>query len=118
MLKLTNAIFVNDFVAALNKLVDEPLPVAESYKLVKLIRQLEEKNVVFDTARKKLLDKYGKSGDDNKYKINKGSEEEFSEQYNELVAIEEEYDYEKISLPDDVKITTKDLLMLEELIDA
>ena len=118
MLKLTNAIFVNNFVAALNKLIDEPLPVAKSYKLVKLVRQLEEKSEVFSTAKKKLLEKYGKPGEDGQYKINKGSEEEFSQQYNELVAIEEEYDFDKISLPDDIKITTKDLLMLEELIDA
>lgn len=124
--KLQNTIFVNGTIPALRKLLDERLSVSHAYELRKLSKQIEEKAKIFDEARMKLVmehadkDKKGELQyeDESKTRVKIKTPEKFSEEFVKLLKIEEEYELsKKMKLGDDVKISTVDLALLEQLLD-
>ena len=115
-IKLKNVIFVNEFVPALRELIKRELPVTIAYKLMKFVKQIETKAVVFNEARVKMLETYGEKGEDNKYVIPKEKTVEANQEWQKILNIEEEYEVEKVKLPEDVKIKTSELIILEKIL--
>lgn len=129
-MKLKNEIFINGFIEALKRLVNEKLPILTAYKLRKLVKEVEAKAVVYGEARMVLVEEYGKrkklkKGEegpapldvDEKGKVAIIDEEAFGKAILELLNIEEEYDCAKIKLPEDISISVNDLALLEPILE-
>ena len=114
--KYKNFIFMNGYVPVLSKLADQPIGARKGWELAKYIKQVSEKNKIFEEQRIKLLDKFGKKGKDGNYKIDKDKEGDLNKEFDVLLNIEETYDVEPITLDDDVKMSAKDLLLLDEIL--
>jgi hypothetical protein len=123
-MKIRNTIFTNGFINSLNVLLEEKLPVEESFKLRKLAKEIAAKQEIFNETRVAsakayaLKDKKGEPIIENdNYKIPEADLAKFNQEYVDLLNKEEEYSFEKIKLSSDIKISTKDLMMLDILIE-
>ena len=118
-MKIKNSIFVDGRVPALNKLIEEPLEISEAYKLLKFSRELKAKEENYTSARYKIFEKYGKKNKDGELEIKgKKNTEKATEEMNELLNIEEEYEFDKkVKLPEGVKLSTKELMLLEDIVE-
>lgn len=114
--KYKNIIFTNGYVSALKGLVDQPIGSAKAWSLVKFLKEVEKHSKIFGELRKSLLEKYAKIVDD-KWVVNEGSQELIDKEFQELLNIEEEYEVEPIKLDDDIKLSAKDLLVLEDILE-
>lgn len=114
--KLKNYIFVNDFTKNLNKLSEQPIGVAKAWALAKFTKQVAEKYKIFEEQRIKILEKYGKKDKEGNYKFEKGQDKKAEAEMTELFQLEETYQIEPIRLDDDVKMSAKQLMMLEDLL--
>ena len=101
--------------STLNKLFNAPLPVRVSYQLTKVIKIISEEMKQFEIARYGLVEKYGKSIDDNTISVTPENQAKFMEEINSLLSI-------PITLPDftltlndlsEAKLSTVDLARLE-----
>lgn len=117
-MKIENMIFEDGRIAAINELILEPLPVSESYKLMKFAKELKEKEDVYRGAKISIFKKYGKELKDGSMEIKKGNEEKARKELDELLAVEEEYSLDKkIKLPSDISLSAQQLLLLEEIVE-
>ena len=103
---------------ALNKLADKPLPVKISYRLAKVVKTVGTELELYESERKKLLEKYGTPDNENKYyNIPKDKAEMFNTEFTQLLNTETELSAEKIDLSgEDVKLTAKEFIALEPFI--
>jgi len=116
-MKFSNNIFEDGRIIAINELIMQPLPVKESYKLMKLAKELKEKEDVYRGAKLAIFKKYGKEKKNKTIEISKKNQEKAMEEINELLAMEEEYSIEgKILLPAEVKLSAKQIMSLEDII--
>ena len=121
-MKIKNTVFSGGQVASINKVLQQDLPVLTSYKLAKLSKELVTKAEVYDTARMALLKKLGtEDKEKGVYEFGKGKQEQFQKEFNELLQIEEDYDFETINLDladvEGVKLSALDLNNLELFIN-
>lgn len=99
-------------------LSSKELPLKTSYKLAKVIRQVNEELALFDEQRLKLCRKYGVlSEKDNTYSVPPDKMPEFGKEYAELLAIDVELDFEKVHLPDTISIKPIDLVALYDFVE-
>ena len=115
-MKLSNKIFVGEFVPSLRVLLQTKLPAVYAFKLAKFARQVEEKGAIFEKARLGIAEGYGEKGKDGNYKIPAKNMEKAQKEFDELLALTEEYDIEQMVLPDTVEIEPVHLLNLELII--
>lgn len=128
-MKLKNSIFVKDkegagFISALNNLLGQKLPVGMSFVLFKFAKEVNEKGESYEKARMKIWETYGKlteNEDGSKtWIIPKGKKlDAANKEFEELAAIEEEYPSlsKKITLPEKVEISVRDLGTLEPIVE-
>lgn len=121
-MKLSNRIYVNGFVNSLNKLLDEPLAPMQAFILAKLAKQIQDKSPSFEKGKLKVYEKYGKKEHNKEgqeiYNIPKSKIEPADKELSELLDLEEEYDLpKKIVLHDDVKISGRDAVILEDILE-
>ena len=103
---------------AFTKLSAIELPLKTSYKLAKLIRQVNDELVLFDEQRLKLCKKYGAYiTEENSYSIPPDKMPEFSNEYSELLSVEVNLNFEKVTLPETLNITPADILNLSDFIE-
>lgn len=116
-MKLKNKVFENGFIASLQKLIGQDLPVKMTYSLVKLVKEVNDKSVVYREAKQKIFDKYAEKQGDNLI-LNPATEDgkKGTAKLDELLQLEETYEIEKIKLPDDVKLSVQDVMLLEEVL--
>ena len=117
-LKFKNAIFENGFIQALERLAGEPISPAQGFILAKFIKQVNEKATMYNDQKNKLIKTYGKEDPkkEGSYTFTKENAPKVEKDFLELQNMEEEYEMEPIKLRDDVKINTKDLIMLEDIL--
>jgi hypothetical protein len=116
-MKIANSIFEDGSVPAINELLTQPLPVSDAYKLVKFARELKEKEEVYRTAKLGIFKKYGKEKD-GEITIAKGNEEKADKELNELLSLEEKYEFEgKVPLPKDVTLSAVQIMLLENYVE-
>ena len=118
-MKLPNSIFVDGRIATLNKLIEQPLEISEAYKLLKLAREIKDKEANYTSARLKIFEKYGKQNKEGQWEIkNKKGIEKATEEMNKLLALEEEYDLKgRVKVPGDVRLSANEIALLEEIIE-
>jgi GTP:adenosylcobinamide-phosphate guanylyltransferase len=121
-MKLQNAIFhtvgEKGFIPSLTKIVSKDLPLKTSYALTKLVKEVETKSVVFQEAKNSIIKKYGEEKDGG-INVTKENMEVFLKEFDELLNIEEEYDFEKIEISKDLEIelAVGDLINLEKVLE-
>ncbi len=128
-MKLKNIIFANGFIQALVNLETQRLPMGKAFTLKKLDKQVNEKAKIYDEVRLTLIDKYTEKDAEGKNvpvldaegktlegQVKITDPDAFNKEYQELLDIEEDYDFEKMTLPDSIEISTKDLVLLEDII--
>lgn len=111
-------------ITAINNLLSKDLPLLTSYELSKLIKELAQKQPIYQESKLKLLEKYGKKeldekgGETGNYKLN--DVEGYTKEHNKLLEIEEDYKFNTIKIDtksDDYKkiqISGTDLNVLTE----
>lgn len=118
-MKLKNEIFVNGFIEALRKLSEEKFPIETSYKLAKLMREVEDKGTIFFALRLEIFKKYGEeiSSEPELWEIKPENKKIANKEINALKEIKEDYSLKnKVKLTKDLKISPKDLLVLDNII--
>lgn len=121
-MKLKNIIFLDGTLPSLSALLDEKeLTMSQKYSLSKLVKQINDKEKTFGELRQKLFTDLGEEYEEDGKKMTKikpENIEEFQKKQQELLEIEEEYDYTPIVVKGDAKlgISTKELIQLEQLI--
>lgn len=115
---LKNIIYTNGFVSALSRLMSEKLPVATSYALAKLVKSINNQGDVFSAERLRIYQEHGDESSDTpgNWELREEEREAGLSKLKELVDIEEDHNFKKVSLPEDVVITTDDLMLLEEVL--
>ena len=104
----------------LRRLIDQKFPVLTSYKLAKLANKLNEQLQVIDEVRQGLVRKYGVADERGQTIVAPESEcfPKFLEEFNDLMAQEDEYVVEKVKLPDDFEIEPAALMALAKFVEV
>jgi hypothetical protein len=101
---------------AMQRLAQQTLPVAVSYRVTKLIRAIDAELAVYDKERIRLCEKYGKLNESKtSYTILEGAE--FNEEHSLLLNFDVELEAHKVKLPETLNITPADLLRLSEFVE-
>jgi hypothetical protein len=103
------------FIPSIKRLLDKDLPIKNSYALRKLFAQIVTKEKVYNEARMPIFQKYWEEKND-VLTIPTEKLQEANVLLNEIIQIEEEYEFEKIKLPEDIKISAMDIIQLEEIL--
>ena len=104
---------------SLQKLVDvEDMPIKYGFKVLKLVKKLNDEIVIIEQGRNMLIKKYGKE-EGGKISVSPLDESfpEFVSEMNEMMAIEVELDAEKAKVPDSITMSVKDIAALELFIE-
>ena len=114
-MKLVNIINAE---TALKNLIQKELPLKTVYQVSKLIKKCEEEISIYEKLRNDLIIKKGEEQEDGSFSIK--DSEKLSEYYKEIdtllqTSIE---GIQKIKLPDDIKLTTNDFILLEEFLEV
>lgn len=99
------------------KIFNAELPIKISYKLSKLVKDLNEELNFFEEKRKKLIEKFGeKKGD--KIEVKQENLELFTNEMNELLKLKVEFKFEKIQLNEieNVKLSSLEVYNLQKFI--
>jgi len=113
-------------IAPLKYLSDQEMPIKISYRLSRIIRQVDNILKDVEAARKQLLEKYSEKDEtgnpiiqDKDYVLKKDEIDQFDAEYQELMKESNELEFVKLSLSDldSVSIKTSCLLSLEWLIE-
>jgi hypothetical protein len=117
-MKIANSIFEDGRVGAINELLKQPLPVSDSYRLMKFAKELKEKEEVYSSAKLSIFRKYGKEKDGS-ITIEKSKQEKANKELEELLSLEEKYEFDKkIVLPKDVILSAVQIMQLEDLVEV
>jgi sulfopyruvate decarboxylase TPP-binding subunit len=105
---------------SLIKLFKMDLPIIISYKLGKLVKEVDKEIKHFEEERFKLIKKYGELTDKNSYSVKPENVEEFAKDLKELLEISLKLEIEKVSLENissEIKLSAIDLVSLEKFVD-
>jgi len=116
--KMANVIFAQGVMEELKTLANFDLPIRESVKAIKLIKELTKHFQIFDEARVKLLNKYGTLNQkDSKYEFETDDKkQEFNREFADLQRIGFEVEHEIIEISGDSKIKPAFLMMFEKFV--
>ena len=118
-MKIGNSIFEGGKVEALNALVVLPLPIKEAYRLMKFVKELKEKEDVYQGVKISIFKKYGNEKKDGTIEIKKENQKKAFKELNELLAIKEEYSLDrKIVLPNNIEFSAAQLMSLEDVAEV
>jgi hypothetical protein len=81
-------------VATLNKLIDEPLPAKISFKLMKLLNQLNQEVKLVEDQRIKLIKKFSGEGDS----VTEENKEQFIKEFSEILEETTDISWEPVSI--------------------
>jgi hypothetical protein len=117
-MKLTNADLYASKDAFKRLLEHDDIPVKYAFKIIKLVKKFDDDYAAIEEQRIGLIKKYG-TEENGQVKINQNDENfsKFVVDFNELMKIEIEVDYEKVKIPDNITIPGNDLVSLEPFIE-
>lgn len=111
----------------LQECIDKKMPVKTSYKIMKIIKAIEEEEVFFASKMQEIINEYGEKDENGNYiqtgensiKIKDGKIEECNAKINELNSIEIKIPDYKISLEELelIKLSPKELYLLDSIIE-
>lgn len=111
----------------LQECIDKKMPVKTSYKIMKIIKAIEEEEVFFANKMQEIINEYGEKDENGNYiqtgensiKIKDGKIEECNAKINELNSIEIKIPDYKISLDELelIELSPKELYLLDSIIE-
>lgn len=124
MIKITVEELLN-IAPILRDLSNKPFKGSITFKIARLMRELDREISLFEEARKSVIEKYGVKGEDgsliffenNSIQIQEDKLQECNEEMKNLLITEIEINAEKISIEafDDIEITPSQAIVLEIL---
>jgi|SRR5665647_246891 len=111
LIKLVNSI------ENLNKLSEMLLPAKESFKVIKLLMEIEPQMQNYNVQKNKLLGKYGDSEDKKTYIIREKEQESFIKEVEDLGNIEIDLKFEKINISSGLTIKASDLINILDFVE-
>lgn len=121
-LKLSQIVQINQI---FEEFSDSPLTIKTSYKIMKVLEQLQKDSNFFKEKLAELINKYGERDSNNQliiqndsYKIKDEDKEKFDNDYYELQGIENELNLETFTLDEleELKLSPKKLFIIKNLI--
>ena len=121
-LKLSQIVQINQI---FEEFSDSPLTIKTSYKIMKVLEQLQKDSNFFKEKLAELINKYGERDSNNQliiqndsYKIKDEDKEKFDNDYYELQSIENELNLETFTLDEleELKLSPKKLFIIKNLI--
>jgi len=120
-----NTMASNKFQSALQRLSSEPLAIAASFRIKKIMRKVAEELKDFDESKQILITNYSVKNEDGTPKVldngsvtlDPTSESEWKPQLTKLLEIEVELPKLKASELGEIKLSAQDLASLEEIIE-
>lgn len=105
-------------VDSLSKLFEKPMPIRTTFRLKKIVQEVDNNLKIYDESRTTLLKKYGDMQEDNSYKVDPEKQQELEDEHRELLDSEISFGFEPIpaELLGNIDMTPKDLLLLDWLI--
>lgn len=98
-------------------LLDAKLPVKTAYKLQKIAKLVGPEIQQYEEFRTKLIkEKYGEQVGEN-WQVKPEQIADFAKDLSEVLSVEVNVDYDKITLPEDYVVSTRDLSLLEWLLN-
>jgi len=105
---------------SIGKLLERELPIRISFRLTKLIKELDPELQIIEKHRIKLVEKYGKKNEENgNTEVSGDSVADFSKEFNTLLEEELDIDYEPIPISslENISLSPFDVLRLEKFIN-
>lgn len=102
--------------SSLSKIFDKDINVKTAYRLGKLLKRLSEEMSVMEAGRIKLVNKYGAENEETKQvTVPQEKTADFYKEFNELMRMEVEIDFEPISLDalGDIQLSAADIMRLD-----
>lgn len=118
-MKITIANLINSTAPVLSKMMDKELSPVTSFKLVKLVKTINNEIEIFNGERIKLLEKYGtkNEGVDN-YTIPDENKSAFNKDISDLLALKVDITADKINLSNEnIKISPADMMAIEDFVE-
>ncbi len=82
--------------SVMNKLIDVSLPAKLSFRLVRVMRDLNDALKHLEEERTKLIKKYGNDSGDGNITVSEEQKEQFLQEFNDLLSEEIEINWEQI----------------------
>jgi len=105
----------------LTKLIEKEIPVSTAFRLNKLVKSIDEYLTEIEQYRVKLINQYGvKNEEKNQVEVPSNKMKDFMKDMNDLLNEEVDIDFTPISINlfgDDLKLSTRDLMILEKLFE-
>lgn len=104
------------------KLIEKEIPVSVAFRITKLVKVIDDYLTEIEQFRVKLINQYGvKNEEKNLIEVPGHKMKDFSKEMNALLNEDVEIDFTPIdinSFGDDLKLTTRDLMILEKLFNS
>lgn len=101
-----------------SKITNKELSPVVSFRLVKLIKEINVELEIFEKEKEKLLKKYGKKNDDDSYTILDENKDSWNKDIAELLSLNVDITAEKVNLAnEDIKISPADMMKIEEFVE-
>jgi len=101
----------------LNKLSNMLLQAKESFKVVKILTEIEPQIQNYNVQKNKLLAKYGDSEDKKTYIIREKEQEDFVKEVGDLGSLEIDLKFEKINISSGLTIKASDLINILDFVE-
>lgn len=105
-------------IPTLKKLMEQDLPVKQSYAIAKLARRVDEECNLYNSERKRLIEKYGLPEEDGKYTIPQEKIDDCNAELSELLNIDVEITEKIDILSTEASLTPAEVISIEEFIVA
>lgn len=116
-MNVTIATLINT-TSVFSKITNKELSPVVSFRLVKLIKEINVELEIFEKEKEKLLKKYGKKNDDDSYTILDENKDSWNKDITELLSLNVDITAEKVNLAnEDIKISPADMMKIEEFVE-
>lgn len=105
-------------IPTLKKLMEQDLPVKQSYAVAKLARRVDEEVTLYNSERKKLIEKYGLPEEEGKYTIPQEKIDDCNAELSELLSIEIDITEKIDILSTEACLTPAEVISIEEFLVA
>lgn len=115
---------LDGIMVSLKNVVSKDIPIKVSYRLSKLIKQIEDEYKTFTIQRNKIIEKYGEKDEknnlvkasDHSIAIKPGLVDECKKDFDELNSIECEIDFSPVSIEllGDIQVKPQDFFVLNQ----
>ena len=123
-IKLGEIVFLNEIIG---RLMEIKFPGQLTFKIARLAREIVKENQIFEEARFKIAEKYGKRKEDGNLQINENGEvtiepdkyEECNKELTDLFITEIELNVDKIPIDafEKIELTPRESLIIEGIIE-